>query len=200
MTNTVTFLSSVGGDNSIVDDSESPTTGLDAGGHATRFVPALSNIVNIASFVVTKALEVAANLSSVQIIANTVASAGALVTWLKYAARTSNTILAQGDRAKVIDVTTAYTQTLTAAATLGDGWFCYVNNSSLSTATIDPNGAELINGATTLSIPAGEMWLIMCNGTGFNAMLIKQAANIGVSRIALERAVRTAKLNFISST
>lgn len=45
MTNSVTFPVSLGCDGSTVDDSESPTTGLDAGGHATRFVPALSQTI-----------------------------------------------------------------------------------------------------------------------------------------------------------
>ena len=47
---TVYFDPSVGGDGSSVSDDTNPATGLGAGGHKTRFVPALNNIVNIAAF------------------------------------------------------------------------------------------------------------------------------------------------------
>ena len=42
MTNSVTFPIALGCDGSTVDDSTSPTTGLDDGGHRERFIPALS--------------------------------------------------------------------------------------------------------------------------------------------------------------
>lgn len=50
-----TFPSSVGGDNSTVSDDNNATTGLGNGGHRTRFVPALGQIVAIAQFVVNLA-------------------------------------------------------------------------------------------------------------------------------------------------
>ena len=46
----VYFDPAVGGDGSIVSDDTNPVTGLGAGGHKTRFIPALNNIVNIAEF------------------------------------------------------------------------------------------------------------------------------------------------------
>lgn len=48
---TVYFDPIVGGDGSTITDDNNPLTGLGAGGHKTRFVPALNNIVNIAKFV-----------------------------------------------------------------------------------------------------------------------------------------------------
>lgn len=50
-----TFNASVGGDGSTVTDDSSPTTGLANGGHRTRFVPALAQLVAVAAFVVNKA-------------------------------------------------------------------------------------------------------------------------------------------------
>lgn len=47
----VTFGSAVGGDGSTVSDDANPTTGLANGGHRTRFVPALAQIVAIAQVV-----------------------------------------------------------------------------------------------------------------------------------------------------
>ena len=60
----VTFLSSVGGDNSTVTDDSNGTTGLANGGHRLRFVPALAQIVAVASFIVTQATNAAASASS----------------------------------------------------------------------------------------------------------------------------------------
>ena len=52
------FDNTVGGDNSIVSDDASPTTGLANGGHRTRLVPAFSQFVAIASWVKNRALDV----------------------------------------------------------------------------------------------------------------------------------------------
>ncbi len=82
--------------------------------------------------------------------------------------RTSNTILAQSDFGKSIVITSGtFSQTLTAAATLGDGWFCHYYNRGLGLITLDPNGAETINGAATLAIPNGHGGLIFCDGAAF---------------------------------
>ena len=58
------FDSAVGGDGSTVTDDSDPTTGLDAGGHRTRFVPALAQVVAVAANTVTKAQEAAASAAS----------------------------------------------------------------------------------------------------------------------------------------
>lgn len=65
MTNSVTFSASVGGDGSTVTDDNNATTGLDDGGYRDRFVPALSQTVAVAGFVVTTAATVASNAAAV---------------------------------------------------------------------------------------------------------------------------------------
>jgi hypothetical protein len=87
-------------------------------------------------------------------------------------ARTSNTILGTADVSTLIDITSGtFSQTFTAAATLGSGWFCYIQNSGTGFVTLDPNGAETItrNGVahTTWVLWPQEAALIVCNGTGF---------------------------------
>lgn len=57
----VTFSPSVGGDGSTVTDDSNATTGLDGGGHRTRFVPALAQVVAVAAHTVTKAGEASAS-------------------------------------------------------------------------------------------------------------------------------------------
>lgn len=51
----VTFSASVGGDGSTVTDDSNPNTGLANGGHRTRFVPSLAQLVAVASNTVTQA-------------------------------------------------------------------------------------------------------------------------------------------------
>jgi hypothetical protein len=76
-----------------------------------------------------------------------------------------------GDLGKVINVDAtagAVTLTLTAAATMADGFWCYVRkaDSSANAVTIDPNAAETINGGANISVTAQyEMRLLVCDGT-----------------------------------
>lgn len=84
-------------------------------------------------------------------------------------ARTANTILAAADVTTLIDITSGtFSQTLTAAATLGDGWYCWYKNSGTGTVTLDPNASETVNGATTLALTQGMFGLLQCNGVNFS--------------------------------
>lgn len=60
----VTFPIPLGGDGSTVTDDSNASTGLANGGHRTRFVPALSQVVNIANTFVANASIAAANTAS----------------------------------------------------------------------------------------------------------------------------------------
>lgn len=60
----VTFSASVGGDGSTVTDDGSPSTGLDAGGHRTRFVPCLAQTVAVAAYTVGRATAAASSASA----------------------------------------------------------------------------------------------------------------------------------------
>jgi hypothetical protein len=82
--------------------------------------------------------------------------------------RSSNTILAPSDFGRMIVATAAFTQTLTAAGTLKDGWHCLFRNASSGFVTIDPDGAELIDGLTTIRLTPGETCEIWCNGSAFH--------------------------------
>lgn len=67
--------------------------------------------------------------------------------------RTSNTMLGANDKGKFINITSgSFTQTLDSAATLGDGWWCYLRNSgmpvqeeSASITQINKTIGELVN-------------------------------------------------------
>lgn len=87
--------------------------------------------------------------------------------------RTSDSILVVGDIGKLIDITSGtFTQTFTAAATLGPNWFCYLRNSGTGDITLNPNGSEQIDGLTSYVMYPGETRLVMCNGTGFYTIVL----------------------------
>jgi hypothetical protein len=91
---------------------------------------------------------------------------------LSFTAKTANYTALTSDRAKVINFTTAgATLSLTAAATLGDGWFCVVVNSASSgIVTIDPNSTETVDGSTTIVILPGQSCFVLCNGAAFRTV------------------------------
>ena len=87
--------------------------------------------------------------------------------------RTSNTILAAGDKGNLIDITSGtFTQTFTAAATLGSGWYCYLRNSGSGEITLDPNSTETIDGLTIYIMYPQECRLVLCNGTLFTTIVM----------------------------
>lgn len=81
--------------------------------------------------------------------------------------RSSNTILDGSDVGKMIRATSSFTQTLTAAATLGDGWWIGYRIESGVTITFDPNTTEQIDGATTKAVSGPASGYIYCNGSAF---------------------------------
>lgn len=88
-------------------------------------------------------------------------------------ARSSNTILGTADRSALILATSTWTQTFTAAATLGNGWFCILHNAGTGDITLDPNGSEQIDGLASYVMYPGEARLITCNGTGFTSVILQ---------------------------
>lgn len=76
----VTFSPSVGGDGSTVTDDSNATTGLDGGGHRTRFVPALAQVVAVAAHTVTKAGEASASAGAAASSASSAAAQAGLTT------------------------------------------------------------------------------------------------------------------------
>ncbi len=87
--------------------------------------------------------------------------------------RTSNTILAAADNSTLINITSGtFSQTFTAAATLGSGWFCYIRNSGTGDITLDPDASELIDGLSTYVMYGGETRLVQCTGTAFTSVVL----------------------------
>lgn len=74
------------------------------------------------------------------------------------------------DKGKVIRATGTWTLSLTAAATLADGFAFAVLNEGAGTITIDPNASELIDGAATKALAANQLAIVYCNGAAFTTV------------------------------
>jgi len=82
-------------------------------------------------------------------------------------ARSSNTVLALTDIGRTFIFTSTFSQTLTAAATLTDAWYCFVRNDGSGVITLDPDGSELIDGLATVALQPGDSVRIACTGSAF---------------------------------
>jgi hypothetical protein len=60
--------------------------------------------------------------------------------------------------------------TFTSAATLTNGWFCFVRNDGSGTLTLDPSGAETIDGAGTKQLAPGESCVVFSDGTNLRTV------------------------------
>lgn len=91
---------------------------------------------------------------------------GALVTTIFPSTRTAATTVVASDRATSLMCTGAFTVNFAAASTLGADFYVYVS-ALTGNIVLDPAGAELIDGLSTVTIRAGETALVVCTGTDF---------------------------------
>lgn len=88
--------------------------------------------------------------------------------------KTADYTLTPNDSGTIIEFTAGANllgDAASAAATLGNGWFCIVYANGVA-ITFNPNSAEQVNGAATLVIPSGVAALIRCDGAGFTAFYL----------------------------
>jgi len=70
------------------------------------------------------------------------------------------------DRAKAMIWTGgAGTFSFSSAATLTNGFYCLISNQGTGALVLDPNGSELIDNATTISLSPGYSCIVVCSGT-----------------------------------
>jgi hypothetical protein len=100
--------------------------------------------------------------------------------WLPFGPRSSTMVQAKtgvytvlpSDFGTLIDCTSGtFDLDLTAAATLGDGFWFMARNSGSGTISIDPNSTENIDGSSTsITLAAGESVIVFCNGSAFKTI------------------------------
>lgn len=95
-------------------------------------------------------------------------------------AKTGAYTLVGADKGALIDCSGTWTLGLTAAATLGAGWWCYVRNIGTGTITADPNASETIDGLTSGSILPGMTLLVICDGTALYCVKVGPRVAISV--------------------
>lgn len=91
------------------------------------------------------------------------------------------------DRGKIFNCTAALTLTLPVAATAGAGFMFHVKANG-GRVTIDPNAAELVDGAATVTIASESNAFVVCTGTAWvtafvpaNVTGLVDAAHYGIS-------------------
>lgn len=87
-----------------------------------------------------------------------------------YAAKAANYTAVANDNNGYLRFSAAATLSLTAVATLGADWHVFVQADG-GDVIVDPNAAETINGAATITIRNGESALIISNGSAFFARI-----------------------------
>lgn len=81
------------------------------------------------------------------------------------------------DQGKFFSVTGTTTANLLAAATAGAQFPIVIANDGSGTVTIDPNGAETINGSATMTLGVGQAAIITCNGTAWRGVKFDLGTN-----------------------
>lgn len=95
------------------------------------------------------------------------------------------------DKERILVATTGtWTLSLPAASVLGPEWWCYVENAGFGTMTVDPNGAETIDGGATLALTHADMRILTCDGVS-----VFETSPVGLA----DDAVTFAKLQDISA-
>lgn len=91
------------------------------------------------------------------------------------------TTVVASHRGKVLLCSGSWTLSLTAAATLGDGFGFGVINTGTGTITVDPSTTETIDGAATLALGPGETALLVCTGTAWRSMFRGGVAKVSAN-------------------
>lgn len=89
----------------------------------------------------------------------------------------SNFTAGGSDRAKMLVWTGGLgTLTLPTASSVGGDWFIAVRNGGAGNLVIDPQGAETINGAASLTLTPGDSATAVTDGTGWYTLGLGQSA------------------------
>lgn len=99
--------------------------------------------------------------------------AGVGNTGLTRSPRTANTPITVNDTGTFIDITAGtFTQTFGPVAEIGPGWYIFIRNGGTGDITLDPSGAELIDGLTSYIMYPGEARMIFSDGTAFYSFVL----------------------------
>ncbi len=115
---------------------------------------------------------------------------------LLVAAKSAAYTAVAADANTVIRCTNTFTLGLTAAATLAAGWNCFIQNDGTGVITIDPDGAETIDGRSTIKVYPGERFMLHCDGTKFTTFGRTKKVAIGTVSVGAAAATWDIELGF----
>lgn len=70
----------------------------------------------------------------------------------------------------IFNSTSAFTVAITAAAALGNGFWCRFKNVNVGLVTLDPNSSEVIDALATSIVPKFDSGMLICDGTAFQTV------------------------------
>lgn len=108
-----------------------------------------------------------------------------------YAAKTGAYTVVTGDRGKVIACTNSWTLGLPAVATAGAGFSAIIANTGSGTITIDPSGAETVDGAATFALGPLRMVLIICTGSAWLTLALAGSVTTSSTDTTAGRLMKT---------
>ena len=117
-----------------------------------------------------------------------VAAGGVLSQESPISAKVAGYTVIASDRAGTITFTNAGSVTcaLTASASIGADFFCYVSNQGTGQVVIDPAGAELIDGASTKGLAPLESCMLVCTGTGWVTIGFGRSTQFQFTKLVLD--------------
>lgn len=87
--------------------------------------------------------------------------------------RSDNDTLVRHDAGSYVDIVSGtFTQTFDPAATLGNGWWCYIRNSGAGEITLNPSASEHIDGLVSYVMYPGEVRVVQCDGAAFRTIVL----------------------------
>ena len=98
--------------------------------------------------------------------------AGALPPGIGRSAKSSAYTLVGADKGSLIACTGSWTLGASASATLGSGFWCYVQNAGTGDILLDPNSTETIDGIASFVLYPGAVRLVLCDGTALYSIPI----------------------------
>lgn len=103
-------------------------------------------------------------------VSNNTFSAFAKRAFNAVSAISSSYTVVTADEGKLLSCSNTITITLPAAATAGDGFMVAVTNAGSGTVTVDADGAETINGVTTIALNPGGGGVFVSNGSAWGGL------------------------------
>jgi hypothetical protein len=106
--------------------------------------------------------------------------------WRKQTKSAGYTAVA-ADNMSWLNFTSSATLTLLAAATAGNGYMLIARAASGVALTVDADGSETIDGATTVAIGADDWILLFCDGSAWNSIIVQAANSTALTDPSLTR-------------